>query len=185
MGAPKALLPFQGEPLVARVVGILQPLFPRVLVVAAPGQELPPVGADVVRDDLPGQGPLRGLVTGLRAAGGGFAFVASCDAPFLVPALVAFVVSAAAGSDAAVPRWAGRMHPLHAAYRVGILPVAEDQLARGELRLTSLLDRIRTSEIDEATIRRFDPEGWSFVNVNTPGEYAEALARRQARRGEP
>jgi molybdopterin-guanine dinucleotide biosynthesis protein A len=57
----------------------------------------------------------------------------------------------------------------------------EEQLARGELRITALFDRVRTRRIGEEEIRRFDPEGGSFFNINTPHDYAEALERWRRR----
>ena len=65
----------------------------------------------------------------------------------------------------------------------GTLPLLAEQLARGELTLARVFDRARTRRIDEDEIRRFDPEGSSFFNMNTPEDYAEAL-RRWGRRPE-
>src|SRR5262245_18679637 len=89
MGQPKAWLPFAGEPLLARVVRLVGEAASPVVVVAAAGQELPPLLADVeiVRDPEPDRGPLQGLAAGLAALRGraAAAFVTSCDAPFLRP----------------------------------------------------------------------------------------------------
>ena len=52
MGSPKAWLDFGGEPLLARVVRVVSEAASPVLVVAAPGQDLPALSEDVtvVRD---------------------------------------------------------------------------------------------------------------------------------------
>jgi molybdopterin converting factor small subunit len=76
-----------------------------------------------------------------------------------------------------VPHWQGRFQPLHAVYRRSVLPLLEEQLARGELRPIYLFEKVRTLRIDEDEIRRFDPDGSSFFNMNTPEDYAEALKR--------
>src|SRR6185503_11812403 len=52
MGRPKALLPFDGEPLIAHVVGSLKKLFTEAIVVAAPDQELPNLPVVLVRDEV-------------------------------------------------------------------------------------------------------------------------------------
>jgi molybdopterin converting factor small subunit len=62
-------------------------------------------------------------------------------------------------------------------YRTSVAPLLEAQLARGELRPVFLFDKVRTRKVDKDEIRRFDPEGASFFNMNTPAEYAEALER--------
>ncbi|MGH7844831.1 MAG: molybdenum cofactor guanylyltransferase, partial [Candidatus Binatia bacterium] len=46
MGRPKAMLHFAGEPLIFHIVRKLKRLFSQVIVVAAPGQELPPLNGD-------------------------------------------------------------------------------------------------------------------------------------------
>jgi molybdenum cofactor guanylyltransferase len=177
MGTPKALLPFDHQPLIVHIVATLRRLFPEVVVVAAPGQDLPSMPITLVRDDVAYQGPVGGIYYGLRAAGGDVSFVTSCDSAFLNSDLISHLLSQISQYDVVVPHWQGRFQPLHAVYRRSVLPLLEGQLARGELRPVYLLDKVRTRRIDEEEIRRFDPEGWSFFNMNTPEEYAEALRR--------
>src|SRR5215472_10050859 len=72
MGRPKAWLPFDGEPMLVRVVRRLGEAVGPLVVVAAPGQDVPPLPADVevVRDEVAGRGPLQGLQAGLEALRG-------------------------------------------------------------------------------------------------------------------
>jgi molybdopterin converting factor small subunit len=67
-------------------------------------------------------------------------------------------------------------------YRRSVLPLLEDQLARGLLRPIYLFDHVRTCTVDEDEIRRFDPDGLSFLNMNTPDDYEEALRLWETRR---
>ena len=177
MGTPKALLPFGNEPLIVHIVAALRRLFAEVVVVAAPGQDLPSMPITLVRDEVAYQGPVGGIFYGLTAAGGDVSFVTSCDSAFLNADLIAHLLSQIVQHDVVVPHWQGRLQPLHAVYRRSLLPLLEGQLARGELRPVYLFDKVRTLRIDEDEIRRFDPEGSSFFNMNTPEEYAEALKR--------
>jgi molybdopterin-guanine dinucleotide biosynthesis protein A len=175
MGRPKALLPFAGEPLIAHVVRRLKSLFPEIIVVAAPDQELPELSAVLVRDDIAYQGPVSGIYHGLNAATRDVCFVTSCDAPFLNIELIAYLLSQIAQYDVVVPRWQERLQPLHAAYRKAVAPLLKQQLERGELRPVFLYDKVRTRKIHEAEIRRLDPDGLSFLNMNSPAEYDAAL----------
>ena len=177
MGTPKALLPFDDRPLIVHVVDTLSPLCDDVVVVAAPDQELPSLPVTLVRDEVAHQGPVGGIVYGLNAARGEVAFVTACDCAFLNPALILDLLSRAADYDVVVPYWQGRYQPLHAVYRCSVLPVLRDQLAQGDLRPVHLFDKVRTRRVDEDEIRRCDPEGASFFNMNTPEDYAEALTR--------
>jgi molybdopterin-guanine dinucleotide biosynthesis protein A len=177
MGTPKALLLFDHEPLIVHIVARLRRLCSEVVVVAAPGQDLPSMPVTLVRDEVAYQGPVGGILYGLSAAGGDVSFVTSCDSAFLNDDLISHLLSQISKHDVVVPHWQGRFQPLHAVYRRSLLPLLKSQLARRELRPVYLFDKVRTLRIDEDEIRRFDPDGSSFFNMNSPEDYAEALKR--------
>src|SRR3954451_246386 len=83
MGFPKALLPFGPELMLQRVVRLLSEVVSPIVVVAAPGQELPELPADIMlaRDEREGRGPLEGLLAGLTPLVGRVdaAYATSCD----------------------------------------------------------------------------------------------------------
>ena len=177
MGTSKALLLFDDEPLIVHVVATLQRLFADVVVVAAPEQDLPSMPVRLVSDEVAYQGPVGGIYYGLMASGSDAAFVTSCDSAFLNIDLIAHLLDQLPEHDVVVPHWQGRFQPLHAVYRRSVSPLLAEQLARGQLRPVYLFDKVRLRRVDEDEIRRFDPEGSSFYNMNTPEDYAEALKR--------
>ena len=177
MGRPKSLLPFDGEPLIVHIVRALKQMFAEIVVVAAPDQKLPDLPVTLVRDEVAYQGPVGGIYYGLKAAGGEFCFVTSCDVPFLNPALISHLISQISRYDVVVPFWENRFQPLHAVYRTSVLGLLKDQLDRRELRPVYLFDKVETYKIEEDAIRRFDPEGLSFFNMNTLDDYERALQR--------
>src|SRR5205809_2559240 len=69
MGLAKATLPFGPELMLQRVVRLLGSVVQPIVVVAAPGQELPPLphGLLIARDEREARGPLEGLFAGLSA----------------------------------------------------------------------------------------------------------------------
>jgi molybdenum cofactor guanylyltransferase len=182
MGTPKALLRFDGEPLIVHLARRLSTLFSDLVVVAAPGQDLPPLRANIVRDEIAYQGPVGGIYYGLRASAGEFSFVASCDVPFLEPRLIAHLASLIDGYDAVAPYWENRFQPLCGIYRRTVLPHLKHQLDRGELRPIHLYDKVRTRKVEEEELRRFDPEGLSFFNMNSPADYALAQQKWDERK---
>ena len=175
MGRAKALLPFDNEPLIAHVVRRLKSWFPEIIVVAAPDQELPELSAVLVRDEIAYQGPVSGIYHGLKAATKDVCFVTSCDAPFLNFELIDHLLEQISEYDVVVPFWQERFQPLHAIYRTSVVPLLKEQLERRELRPIFLYDKVRTRKIQEAEIRRLDPEGLSFLNMNSPADYDAAL----------
>ena len=177
MGTPKAELLFDGEPLIVHIVRTLRGVFDEVVVVAAPGQELPAMPITLARDRVAHRGPVGGLCAGLAAATADVCFVTSCDCAFLVPSLIAHLVSRSSSYDVVVPHWDRRLQPLHAVYRRSVLAHLEGQLAREELRPVFLFDKVRTLTVEEDEIRRHDPDGASFINMNTPEDYRAAQQR--------
>jgi len=175
MGRPKALLPFDGEPLIVHIVRHLKRVFAETVVVAAPEQELPLLPVALVRDQVAYQGPVSGIYRGLKAATKEVCFVTSCDAPFLDLALISHLLSEISDCDVVVPFWQERFQPLHAVYRRSVAPLLHEQLERGELRPIFLYDKVRTRKVHEDEIRTFDPEGMSFLNMNSPADYDSAL----------
>ena len=177
MGRPKALLPFDGEPLIAHIVRRLGRAFAETVVVGAPDQELPPLPVVLVRDQVAYQGPVSGIYHGLKAATKEVCFVTSCDAPFLNLALISHLITQITDSDVVVPFWQERFQPLHAVYRHSVAPLLHEQLERSDLRPISLYPKVRTREVHEDELRRLDPEGLSFLNMNTPEDYQAAVDR--------
>jgi molybdopterin-guanine dinucleotide biosynthesis protein A len=187
MGSPKAWLELDGETFLARTCRVLAKLASPIVVVAAAAQTLP--GLDprvrIVRDAVEGEGPLRGIATGLAALDGvaEAAFVTTTDAPFLVAELALRLAALRGGAAAAIPRALGADHPLSAVYALRVRAAAEDLLARGVRRARALGEaasaRYVSAELllEDPALARVDPELDSLRSVNTPAEYAAALAR--------
>jgi molybdopterin-guanine dinucleotide biosynthesis protein A len=63
-------------------------------------------------------------------------------------------------------------HPLHAVYSRACLPVLRRALDDGMRRSTDFLALIHTVYIEPPDIARYDPSGYSFLNINTPADLA-------------
>lgn len=187
MGTAKAWLDFGGEALLQRVVRRVAEVAAPVVVVAAPGQEVPalPEGVVIVRDPVSGRGPLQGIAAGLDALAGRCeaAFVSSTDVPFLHPALLRRLVALRGDAyDIVAPRAQGHYHPLATVYGMEARAEIAALLAADRLRPFFLFERMRTLIADEALLLQdpallaADPALRSLRNVNTPEEYAAALA---------
>ena len=181
MGFPKAQLPFGPEMMLQRVVRQLEHVVTSRFVVAAAGQTLPALPADVriVHDEQPGRGPLEGLAAGMRCVeDDAVCYVTSCDVPFLKPAWVQRLIELLRdGDDIVVPFDGRHHHPLAAVYRRRILPIAESLLLENRLRPFFLFQQARTRRIDVEDLRVVDPNLDSLVNVNNVQDYCLALER--------
>jgi molybdopterin-guanine dinucleotide biosynthesis protein A len=181
MGAAKLSLPFGPELMLERIVRLLGEACRPIVVVAAPGQQLPalPEGLIVARDRREGRGPLEGLLAGLSALPEEVeaAYATSCDVPFLVPAFVRRMFELLGDHAIAVPVGGGFSHPLSAVYRRGLVAVIEALLAAGRLRPAYLFDTVATRRVEEKELLDVDPRLDTLKNLNHPADYLAALAQ--------
>jgi molybdopterin-guanine dinucleotide biosynthesis protein A len=187
MGRPKAWLPFGDELLLQRVVRVLGEVVARVVVVAAPDQDVPPLPTGIIieRDPEEGRGPLQGLAAGLAALEGkaDAAYLSSCDVPFLTPAFIRRMVELLGDATIAVPADGGYKHPLAAVYRLSVRPAVEELLAAGRLRPAFLFEACPTRFVRPDELTGVDPTLRSLRNLNTPDDYEQALRDFAAARG--
>lgn len=179
MGRAKGALPFGPETMLERVVRIVGETCGPIVVVAAAGQELPDLPADVLLaiDDEPGLGPLAGLAAGLAALRGRVeaAYVSSCDVPLLRTAFVARMASLLGEHELVVPRDGRFHHPLAAVYRTKLEDRVRGLLAADRRRPLFLIEESDSRIVDVDELRAVDPRLDSLRNLNTPEEYEAAL----------
>jgi len=150
------------------------------VVVAAPGQEVPPLSANpvIVRDEEKGRGPLQGLAAGLSALQGRVeaAYVSSCDVPFLRPSFIRRMIDLLGDQDICVPYVDNFHHPLAAVYRIGIVDSVSRLLAENRLRPVFLFEAASTRIVEARELVEVDPDLQSLRNLNTPEDYEKALS---------
>ena len=180
MGQPKAWLPIGPEVMLQRVVRLLGEVVGPIVVVAAPGQELPdlPAHVSIVRDPVADRGPLQGLSAGLAALPPGvdLAYATATDVPFLRPGWVVRLAELIEDRDLAIPEIGGHLHPLAALYRrPTVLPAVEALLAADRLRPVFLLESLRGLRVGPGAMTDVDPDFATIRNLNTPEDYRMAL----------
>jgi molybdopterin-guanine dinucleotide biosynthesis protein A len=178
MGTDKALMPFEGEPLVLRVARRVGLAASPVLLAAGRRGRLGDLGYDEVDDEVEDAGALGGLVAGLAATPHPLLAVVAVDMPFVSPEVLGLLARLIGGDDAAIPTTDGGLEPLHAVYSVRALPGLRAALDAGQLVLREVVgERLRLRVLREGEWRTADPEGGFAFNVNRP----EDLARIQER----
>ncbi len=188
MGRPKAWLPFGGETMLQRVARLLGEVVRPIVVVAAPGQDVPPLPADVivVRDEERGRGPLQGLAAGLSALRGRAeaAYLSSCDVPFLRASFARRMIDLLEDRAICVPFVDGFHHPLAAVYRVEIVNSVTQLLSENRLRPVFLFETASTRIVEARELIDVDPGLQSLRNLNTVTEYEKALKEWEEERRE-
>lgn len=178
MGADKAFAELGGKPLVEWVLDALEPLTRSFVIVANDLQRFEAYAprAVLAQDDPPRAGPLAALRTGLRMAREEWAFVTSCDAPFLEPAFVQHLATHTRGHQAAVPGSPEERWPLTAFYQRSCIPALDRAVQRGDKRVIAFFPDVRVRWVPLDELRPADPELRSLWNLNTPEDLARARA---------
>ena len=207
MGENKALMRLGDNSLIGHVIRCLQNVTDELLLITNSPTEYAHLDVPMHGDILPDAGALGGVYTGVTHASYDAVLCVACDSPFLNPNLLTYLVSVLGEYDAVMPyTYSSRQTPfcrnkdigntnrsygddtqitlqtLCAAYSKRCLPIIELMLQESELRVHALQERARIQRVSPEVWRAFDPEGMSFFNINTPGDFkrADSYMRSQA-----
>lgn len=176
MGKDKGSLSIGDETMLDRVVRIVRTIADEVIVVGRRDHPVP-AGVTVIHDPVEDLGPLAGLEAGLAKSRSDLNLVVACDMPLLNPRVLQRLISMIGDHDACVAVVDGHASALCGVYRSRIAGDAATLLESSERRVMRLLDRVQTKRVDAAEFRDIDPDLETFVSVDTPEKYAQAMVR--------
>ncbi|HEX2515786.1 MAG TPA: NTP transferase domain-containing protein, partial [Chloroflexota bacterium] len=142
-----------------------------------------------VPDLFPEGGSLGGIYSALQAASHDVLLAVATDMPFLSLPLLRWMLAQPRDYDVLLPVREGQgqgqgqgqgegegagAEPLHAVYGKGCLGPMRRRLEGGRLRIRDLFDEVRVREVPAEVLRRLDPGGLSFFNINTPEDLQRA-----------
>lgn len=174
MGQDKAFIEFEGKSLIERTLNTLKPVFKEIFIIAKKRELFSAFELTVYADLYPDGGPMGGIYTGLSRSRGPV-FAVACDMPFLNPEVIRFLLGKLQDFDAVVFRSPDGLHPLHGVYSKSVLPLMENLLNTGDLKMMNFLKKIKTLEIDLDQVSHLDPQLRCLTNINTPGELNRCL----------
>jgi molybdopterin-guanine dinucleotide biosynthesis protein A len=166
MGEDKALLPFgDAKSLAAYQYHRLCQHFDHVYLSAK--EEKFDFEAPLLSDLYDTHSPLVGIVSVFEILDTEAVFILSVDAPFVDKSVINTLIEAWNGEDAVIARNRGKVQPLCGLYAHSILPLAKEEMKRGNHKLKILLESVNTQyiEFEESDI---------FLNLNHPHEYEKA-----------
>ena len=182
MGQDKGLVPFQGQPLIMRVLNRVAGIADELVITSNQPEQYRFLGLTPVPDLQPGRGALGGLYTALDAAHHPAVAVVACDMPFVNPLLLVIQLQLLndTGADLVIPRTPDGLEPFHAVYRrETCLPHVHAALQFDQRRVDAWFPLVKVHELSPEAIQPYDPLGLAFLNINTPEELkrAEEIAR--------
>lgn len=183
MGRDKNLVEFDGEPLLARAARLLGGLFAEVIVVTNQPVPFDLNGAKIVRDEVPYQGPLGGISTGLKASSHEDNFVVAVDMPFISLDVLEYLSGFAGKADVVVPQTTNGLEPLFAFYNKRSLPAIEKALAQGERKIISIFPELTVRTVGLVKMGELNGADTTFLNINTERDLIDAYLKQKGEQG--
>ncbi|PIR15743.1 MAG: hypothetical protein COV48_12695 [Elusimicrobia bacterium CG11_big_fil_rev_8_21_14_0_20_64_6] len=180
-GANKALADWRGRPLIRAVTDALLKALPKVMVVTKNVSELAFLKSERVSvvEDLCRDGhPMGGIFTALAGLETRHAFVAACDMPFVHPELISALWQSRADYDAVIPVWRDKRQPLCGVYSRDCVGMIRASIQADSLGISYLFDTLRTRFMLEKEVAVIDPQGLSFMDIDTREDYERAKGLR-------
>lgn len=176
MGQDKRFLSIGARTLLERGLCTMHSLFHHVRIVIAQDSPLLSANVPVFRDVVPRCGSLGGLYTGLHMSSTPYIFLVACDMPFLNVNLIRYMIELKEQADIVVASWNNRLQPMHAVYSKRCTPILEGMIHRRQVKIQDVFHgpSLAVRFVKEGEVRRIDPEGRSFININTPADFEAA-----------
>ena len=187
MGRDKGSLILDDKPLIMHLIHNLNDFFDEILIILRNEAQIELYKEIVkkkyhhsnlkfLKDEIPGQGPLVGIMTGLSRIKSDYALILPCDSPFVTRSFINNIFNCFETSkinqnsddayDSIVPQWDnGNIEPLHAIYTKNAIPEIEKLLKKGFNDVKSLTKHLKIKYVN---VKYLDKSKVSFKNINRP-----------------
>jgi len=174
MGRNKAFLKLNSLTVIEQTLERLGKVAQEIIIATNNPEEYSFLGLRVVRDALPHQGPLGGILAGLKASAHPINLVVACDMPFLKPELLEFMLGFTDKFDVVVPKSKRGIEPLHAVYSTMCSDPIAESLRSGDWQVVSFFPKVRVKYLQVEMLEKYDPEGLSMFNINNWQDFERA-----------
>lgn len=172
MGTNKALLTIDGKTVIEKIVGECKKITSQQLIVTNTFSDYAFLDLPMVADRLKGKGPLAGFQAGLSAVTTQKNLIVACDMPFISAQVGSELLTDLTEYDVVIPKIAGQLHPLFAAYRKSCLEHINKSLDDGILQIRHFFKEVNVKIKTEKDFKNFTTS--AFFNMNYPQEYEKA-----------
>lgn len=172
MGQDKAFLQVGQQAVIERVLERVGPLTDDLFISTNLPEKYKEFNLPLVGDVYPNKAALGGIYSAIHAARHPQVLVLACDMPFLNVELLKHLISLAPTADVIAPLIAPpQPETLHAVYSKNCLSAIEPRLKAGRLRVIGFFDDVSVRYVERDEVSRYDPDFYSFINMNTPEDY--------------
>ena len=174
MGQNKSFVEINGKPMIEHVLETVSSFSTDQILITNTPERYKSLDLPMYSDIYPDHGPLAGIYTAVYHAPTPYTLIVATDMPWLNPNLLHYQIQLRHQADVIIPRWQKFPEPLHAVYSKAVLPAIQQNLDAKKLKITRFFDEVIVRFLEKEEIERFDKNGRSFSNINTPEELANA-----------
>ena len=172
----KGFLEVDGKRVIESNIELLSKIFDRVIISANDPELYFYLGATMVGDVVEYRGPMTGILSALTIPEVSEIFVTACDMPFINAMLIKYIIDKWEKEyDTLIPIFDDKPQPLLGIYSKRIAKRMEQSIKNGEWSLRRFLQGINVIYINEEEVRNIDPEGRSFININTIEDFQKEI----------
>jgi len=176
IGNDKAFLIIEGKPLIQRLIELLDSLFSEVVISSNKPELYEFTRKKVIKDSLPGSGPLSGIHSALKFSGTEENYIISCDMPLVSGELINYLCDYNSNMPIVLPKAEGRIQQLCGLYYKNVLNKVEKLLTESgtspdKLKgsIFELIERVKPEIIEVDRLNFYHSD--LFLNINTPEDY--------------
>ena len=175
MGTDKAFVPLLGQPMIEHILARLTDLGQdQTLLITNRPDDYAHLRLPMFEDVFADKGALGGIYTAIHHSETTYTLVIACDMPFVNADLLRHMIDLRANFDVIVPRENDHLEGLHAIYSKHCLEPIRTRIDANRLKVIGFYEDMRVRYLDPVEWEKFDPQGLSFYNVNTPEELQAA-----------
>jgi molybdenum cofactor guanylyltransferase len=138
------------------------------------------LGLPMVGDIIQARGAMTGIFSVLSLPDVSEVFVTACDMPDINGILITYITCRWTSEyDAVIPVFNNEPQPLLGVYAKSLVRRMEEALHHEQRSLKGFLRDSNVLYIQEADVRKIDPEGRSFVNINTMQDYEKEIGGKK------
>lgn len=165
MGRDKGLIEISGKPMILHIMEMLKKnnFFFSII---ANSDAYDKWSAPMVRDIIPGKGPMGALHTAFHYSDKKYILLLGCDSPFLPPAAIHRLIANTEVNFITVAKTRDTIHPLQAIYPASLKNKVQSDITRHHLKMQEFIFGSSYTEIEMDDLEEEFPNG--FINFNEP-----------------
>jgi molybdopterin-guanine dinucleotide biosynthesis protein A len=170
-GRAKSKIIIDGETIISRIISSIRDIFDELIIVTNTPEEFVDFNfCIIVRDEIPGAGPLGGIHAAMKASSNDAVFVFAGDMPFLDKGIIIKLVDTYEKSDcnALIPVIEGYIEPLHSIYSISLTENLEAYLKSDQSK--AVRDYIKSLNARYLKLEGSEKNRIAFTNINSASD---------------